>query len=115
MLEDINSNWVPAGHLCVHLVLSLSLPSPVCSHACTIVSYTTSDQAVRPFCSIELALTSPCFPRPANRYRDAQLIHAGKGYGIMYSIWGRFRDIIERGPRLTEMNPLLLSPLQVQI
>jgi len=70
---------------------------------------------VRPFYSIKLALTFPYFPWPAGRYRNAQLIHAGKGYGVLYSIWGRFRDIIERGPRLTEINPLLLSPLRVKI
>jgi len=57
----------------------------------------------------------PTFPQPTNRYRDAQLILAGKGYGLMYSIWARFRDIIERGSGLTKTNPLRLSLLQVLI
>lgn len=65
--------------------------------------------------SIRVALALPYFPRLANRYRDAQLIQAGKGYGLMYSIWARFRDIIERGSCLTGANPLLLSSLHVEI
>ena len=35
------------------------------------------------------------------------------GYAIMYSIWGRFRDILQRGSSLIDTNAVLLSPLQV--
>ncbi|KAF9785950.1 hypothetical protein BJ322DRAFT_754912 [Thelephora terrestris] len=50
-------------------------------------------------------------PHSKNSHRDPLLIHAGKGYAIMYSIWGRFRDILQRGSPLVDVNPLLLSPL----
>ena len=32
----------------------------------------------------------------------------------MYSIWGRFRDIIGEGSGLVDVNPSLLSPRRVE-
>ena len=64
-------------------------------HAPAIICYTApSEQSVRYVYVVNPHCVFPHFTRPANGYRDAQLIHAGKGYAIMYSIWGRFRDIL---------------------
>ena len=46
--------------------------------------------------------------------RDEQLIQAGKEYGAVYSIWGKFRDIIERGSRYLDVNPSLLPDTYMQ-
>ena len=58
-------------------------------------------------------LFSQCFLWQC-RFLESQLILTGKGYGLVYSIWGRFRDIIGEGSGLVTMNPSLLSARQVQ-
>jgi hypothetical protein len=79
----------------------------------TIHCTATSKQFVCHVYTIELCSIFPHFLRHTDGYRDAQLIHAGKGYAIMYSIWGRFHDILQRGSPLIEANSILLAPLQV--
>jgi hypothetical protein len=69
---------------------------------------------VHPFTSSSL-LCSPNTYFGTYRFLEAQLTLAGKGYGLMYSIWARFRDVIGEGPGLIDCNPSHLSIQQVQL
>lgn len=46
----------------------------------------------------------------SRRSRNSVLICAGKHYGMMFSIWERFCDIIEHGSPNMNIEPRLLSP-----
>jgi len=88
-----------------------------CSHVCIIVHRdVASKQPVCPICSVEPPFIVTHSLLLANRSRDAQLIRAGKGYGMMYSIWKRFHDIISHGSRhATDRERPPLPPTQAQL
>jgi hypothetical protein len=76
------------------------------SHAYIFTRHTTT------VCHIAPIITPLIF---SDRYRDALLVRAEKGYGLIYSIWERHCDILEHGPSLIDTNPMLLSPLCAKV
>jgi hypothetical protein len=120
-------NWVCPEARRVHpsLPLITQYPSPISiwSHAsATFIAAANADAAaatplrrpVHPLTSSSL-LRSPHAYFGAYRFLEAQLTLAGKGYGLMYSIWARFRDVIGEGPGLIDCNPSHLSVRRVQL
>jgi hypothetical protein len=120
-------NWVCPEVQRIHsgLPLIIQYPSPISiwSHAsATCIAAANANAAattplrrpVHPLTSSSL-LYSPNAYFGAYRFLESQLTLAGKDYGLMYSIWARFRDVIGEGPGLIDCNPSHLSIRQVQL
>ena len=103
----------PTSH---HLLLSASCclsPAPISHHA-SMTAPTTALHRPVCFLTTQLQLHSPDSFLTMCRFLGSQLTLAGKGYGLMYSVWAQFHNIIGEGSSLIGSNPSLLSPRQVQ-